>query len=506
MLSQVCLKAKQRMTIERFNSFCKKLFPKNLSGKSLVLISLLALGFVLCPLPTMATRLPPEIRKSVLELFQGTVRLDGSVSLPDGNFLLPLLPGVNPLRKLKPEKLQKFPGNSDKPTVIVYENGWAHIKTVRRGNVLTITLPSDLPEATKKGLLAMKLPADLIVPDGFVIPKSLKALLGELNVPQIDDATLANPEFGQKKVDTQQTYSGAGTFAMVSIKDGTIILIDAKTFNKLAEFPTEGTPWGMTFLEGKLYISDQAKNRVLLLDPVARKFLGQLDLAAGTAPRGISSLAKGKLLYVCDSGNSSVDVLEAANGKVLVKTKVPTGPSRIEITPDGIYGVLLSVTAAELSVISTYNQHLIGTVKVGSLPTAIALHPSEKIAYVSNRMSNTVSVVDFAKRTVLNSIKTGASPTGLAISANGATLYVAHGRDNSIWVFDTKTLEKKHEVKLPLDIDFPGTICLSPDGKHLLVSSQQTDTIGVLNTETFEFTKQVRVGHTTQEIIWIPAG
>ena len=459
-------------------------------------------------IPAIATRLPPEIRKSVLEVYsKGTVRLDGSVSLPDGNLLLPLIPGVNPLRKIRGEALQKFPGNSDEPSLLVYENGWAHIKTLKKGSVLTINVPGDVPEAVKKGILAMKLPADLIVPDGFVIPKSLKAILGELNVPQVDDATLAKPDYGQKKTENAQNqYSGAGTFALISIKDGTIILVDAKTFNKLAEFPTEGTPWGMTFFKGRLYITDQAKNRILLLDPVGRKFLGQYDLPPLTKPKGIAVLPSAKTLYVAQAGTGNIGIYDATDGKPVSKTKVATGPSRVVLTNDGIYAIVISVPTSELSLISTYNQQVIGSVKIGIVPTCVALHPTEKLAYVSNRMSNTVSVVDFSKRVISGTIKTGVSPTGLAISSDGSKLFMALGRDNTITAYDTKTLEKVKEVKLPLDVDFPGTICLSPDGKNLLISSQQTDTIGVLDTETFEFKKQVRVGHTTQEIIWLPAG
>lgn len=476
-------------------------------NRLVALLALAAVSFLSC-IPAIATRLPPEIRKSALEVYaKGTVRLDGSVSLPDGNFLLPLIPGVNPLRKIKGEELQKFPGNTSEPSLLIYENGWAHLKTLRKGNVLTVSIPGDVPEPVKKRLLAMKLPSDLIVPDGFVIPKSLKAFLGDLNIPQIDDATLAKPDFGQKKSESQQNaYSGAGTFALISIKDGTIILVDAKTFNKLAEFPTEGTPWGMTFFKGRLFITDQAKNRILLLDPAARKFLGQFDLPPASAPKGIAVLPASKSLYVAQSGSATVGIYDATDGKPISKTKVPTGPSRLVMTPDGIYALVISVTAAELSLISTYNQHVIGSVKVGVVPTCVALHPTEKLAYVSNRMSNTISVVDFTKRAISGTIKTGSSPTGIAITPDGNRLFAALGRDNTITVYDTKTLEKKHEVKLPLDVDFPGTICLSPDGKSLLISSQQTDTIGILDTETYEFKKQVQVGHTTQEIIWLPAG
>ena len=282
--------------------------------------------------------------------------------------------------------------------------------------------------------------------------------------------------------------------------------MDARSFSKIVEFPTEGTPASMTFVDGKLYIADQSKNRVLLLDPVARKFLGQIDLPPGSAPRGIVTLPNGKSIYVSFNGSSLVGVIDTETGKLLFKTRVAIGPSRMAVTADGVYVLVLSVTAADLSVISTYNQSVVKTIKVGSLPTGLALHPKEKTAYVTNRISNTVSIIDLDKHIIVNTIKTGASPTGIAINAGGDKLYVACGRDNTIIIYDTRSLQKLNEVKLPLDLDFPHQICLTPDGKHLLVSSQQTTTVGVLDTTTLEFIKQVDVGHATQEVLWVPAG
>lgn len=471
-----------------------------------VLAALLASSTILS---AQATRLPADTRKLIQEIFPaGNVRIDGSVELPDRNLMLPLLPSGS-FKRAKNESTMKFPPNSAEPDLIVYENGWVHFKTDRSGSGVSLKFPDGVPEGIKKRVLGMKLPADLIVPNGFVLPKSMKSIKGDLNVPLVEDVALMKPDLSRKiyfNGQTQQEYKGAGTFALVSIKDGTLVLLDGATFNKVADFPTEGTLCGMSYLDGKLIVADQAKSRVLVLDAINRKFLGQIELPPNTAPKGIVALPNGKSIYVSLSGTSEMAVIDTESGKVFSKSKVPIGPSRMAVTPDGAFVALLSVTAAELSVISTYNQRVIGSVKLGSGPTGIVIHPTEKIAYVSNRYSNTISVVDLTKRSVLSTIKTGTSPMGLAISNDGIRLYVAHGRDNTIIVYDTRTLQKLQEVKLPLDVDFPHTIALTPDGKHLVVSSQQTDTIGIMDTTTLEFVKQVQLGHTTQEIIWMPAG
>lgn len=459
--------------------------------------------------PAEATKIPQEIRKILQEIFPaGNFRLDGSVELPDHNFLLPLIPsGLNPLKRIKQETLQKFPANSDEPDLLVFENGWAHIKTERKGSSVTVKFPEGVPEALKKRLLSLKLPPDLIVPQGMVLSKSMKSIAGELQIPLAEDVALMKPQFASgPKPSLQEDYKGPGTFALLSFKDGSITLVDALNFSKIAEFPTEGTPSDMAFVGGRLYIPDQAKNRVLMLDPGTRKFLGQIELAAGTRPKGITSCPKSNLIYVTLSGTSELVVIDTANGRIISKSKVPIGPSQIAASSDGVYIALISVTDPQLSVIASYNQRLIGSVKLGGVPTGLALHPIQKLAYVSNRAENTVAIVDISKREIVNTIKTGNTPTGMVLSPGGERLYVAHGRDNTIIIYDTTTLQKLQEVKLPLDVDFPLSIAMGPEGKNLLVSSLQTDTIGVLDTVSLEFKKQVQIGHPTQEVIWVPCG
>jgi DNA-binding beta-propeller fold protein YncE len=120
------------------------------------------------------------------------------------------------------------------------------------------------------------------------------------------------------------------------------------TFKKIAEFPTEGTPGGMAYADGKLYIADQSKNRILKLDPLRKQFIGQMDLPAHSAPKGVAALPDGELLYVSESGSSSIAVFEAKDDRLLVRTKVLSGPGRLAVTPNGSTLLVLNVPAGKL--------------------------------------------------------------------------------------------------------------------------------------------------------------
>jgi YVTN family beta-propeller protein len=475
-----------------------------------ILSTLYLLG--VCAGSSFATRLSPDVTKSaqIVEP-EAKVRLDGALQTKDGGLYLLLMPSDAGGKKPVKDKAAIETVFPDKATgkaaeVILYTNGLAHVRVVTKGEASTLAI-AGVPEKMRNTLMQLHFPSDLIVPVGFVMPRSMKSLIAEVpTISLLDDAIILRPDFGQKqKPISRSQYKGSGSVFLSSITAGSITMLDGKTLNKVAEFPTEGTPTGMELVNGQLYIVDQAKNRVLILDPAGRKFAGQIDLNVRSAPKGIAALPNGKWMYISESATSDVAVVELETGKVLMRTKVHPGPGRIALTPDGIFLVVLNVTSGEVSVLSTYNQRVVSTLKVGDMPTSLVISPDSKAAYVTNRMSNTVSVIDIPKRQILGTIKSGAGPTAVALSPDGEKLYVACGRDNSVTVYDTKNRLQIAQMHLPVEIEFPGSLCMMPNGKQLLVSGQQGQMLGVINTDKMELERSANLGHANHDTVWVPA-
>jgi YVTN family beta-propeller protein len=461
----------------------------------------------LCCLPAKATRLSVEMRKAVENAFDAPrVRLDGSLETAKGDLYLVLVPPGGGTKKGKVEVLDFFrEQNSKQSDIIFYSNGWAHVRLTRKGTASTIAVPKDLPEKVRKKLMTLRFPSDLIVPENFTLSKSLKSLGQDISVSVVEDDLIDNPSFGKAPgAKSVPVYSGSGTVFLTSITAGSITMLDGKTLEKVAEFPTEGTPCSMDFVDGKLYIADQAKNRILILDPTARKFLGQFDLPPKTAPKGLVAMPTGQWLYASDSRGGNIVSVEIATGKLLMKTKVRPGPGHMAITPDGAFLLVLNATSGEVTIISTSNQRVAAIVKVGDLPSCLAISPEGKTAYISNRISNSVSVLDIARHQIVGTIKTGEAPTGVAMSTNGKKLFVANGRQNTITVYDTVSLVKLGEAHLPDKVKFPGALCLLPAGNRLVVLGQEGDGVAILDTEKMEFEPPISLGHPFHEVVWEP--
>lgn len=484
---------------------------KTLNKSELLKVALAATLAVLTVLsggPAQATRMSPQIAKEAKTIFGADLkfRLDGAVETKGGDLFLPILPRNYSSKDYAPGKvLGLIQGKNKDLEAVVFESGVCFLKVLKKPGFRTLPPLSLMDDKLKKIVVSGHLAADLIVPEEFVLGPEFKPIVGDLSITISGDrhesmsggaaaSTATGAHHGVKK--------SLGGIYVTSPASGSVILIDEKSMKKSTEFPTEGTPAGMTMVDHYLYIADQSKSRVLVLDTAERKWAGQIDLQPKSAPKAVALMPGGKLLYVTESGTGLVDCIEVATGKVLMRTKVPPGPSRIAISPNGNTVLVLNVPTGQVSFISTLNQKLISTLNVGASPQCVVVSADSRTAYVSCKSANYVMIVDTIKRIPLGVLKCANGPTGLALSADGAHLYVASAKDNMIQVFDTGTKAAVHEYKLPMDVDFPGVITLSPDGKKLFVSSAATDTLGIMNVENGEFS-QVPIGKRSDEIVYV---
>lgn len=460
-------------------------------------------AFWVAPLPASATRLPENLKKTITEKFpEVSIRLDGVLQTKKGTLFVPLIPKESK-ESDKPVTLSGvYPAKH--PLILGFDNGWFYVKLSNLSGKLVLTLPEELSPEIRDALKANHLPPDMIVPQNMAVVPSMKGVIGELDIDVAEEQAASSEDDGDSVAESPaETSSTDGKIFVTSPATGKILILD-KDFKKIAELQTDGTPGGMAVTNGRLFIADQTKNRVLIVNPEANKFDGQIDLQPGSSPKGVTAMRTGRFLYVTESAKNSVSVIELATRKVLIRTLVRPGPGRIEITPNGYLLLALNTQSSELTFISTLNQKNLGAVNVGQMPSDIVIKKNNRVAYVSNRMSNTISVIDIGQRKVVETMTTADGPTGLALSADESLLYAANAKDNSISIFDLKTHQKLEDIRLPLEVEFPGAIVLLPDGKNLLITSAATDTAAVLNTETKQFDKEPVLGFTSVNAIFVP--
>ena len=141
-------------------------------------------------------------------------------------------------------------------------------------------------------------------------------------------------------------------------------------------------------------------------------------------------------LYVANSGDSTVSVIDTATNTVVGLIPVGNFPLGVAITPDGTKVYVTNLNDNTVSVIHTATKTVVKTVLVGKEPYAVAVTPDGTKVYVANFLSNNVSVIHRPGNTVVATIPVGNRPAGVAFTPDGTQAYVTTA-PNTVSVIDT---------------------------------------------------------------------
>ena len=164
--------------------------------------------------------------------------------------------------------------------------------------------------------------------------------------------------------------------------------------------PTKSSPLALSADDSLLAVANPDANTVSLFDVGADRNVPLGEFAVGREPNGVAISPDGGFVYVVNSVDGTVSVLEVDLAQEIVA-------------------------------------EVVATLEVGTEPYGIALTPNGEKAYVTNARSNSFSVIDTATNTVATTItnigpSVGAEPRGIAITNNGnevdsdETVYITH--------------------------------------------------------------------------------
>ena len=170
-------------------------------------------------------------------------------------------------------------------------------------------------------------------------------------------------------------------------------------------------------------------------DATTNTIVGNVVFADGSYPSGLAFSPDGSTLYVSDSTNVNVAVIDTATDTLVQTIDLPGGiPAALAVSPDG--GSLIVTNTANfnancISVIDTSTNTVSKVIYVGNGAGGVAFNPNPGLpyAYVTNSNDSTVSVIDTQTMTVIGTFATGAGgddTLGIAVSPDGLNVYLAN--------------------------------------------------------------------------------
>ncbi|HEY1356104.1 MAG TPA: PKD domain-containing protein [Solirubrobacterales bacterium] len=230
--------------------------------------------------------------------------------------------------------------------------------------------------------------------------------------------------------------------------------------------------------------------------------LALLGLLAALVP---CSSALARDVYVTNSGDGTVTVLEYPSNHVVGSIHVGGEPVDVAITPDGQEAWVVDQAGASVSVINTKTRTVMaGPIAVGKAPRGIAISPNGGRVYVTNSGDDTVSVLNPATfGPVGEPIPVGKEPDGVAFSTDGGTAFVAQ-RGGGIAVIDTNSAEMVDTID---DSFGPSRIAMTPDGRRGFVTNHLAETVTAFSTAARSaLDPPIQVGAEPTGIAMIPNG
>lgn len=175
-----------------------------------------------------------------------------------------------------------------------------------------------------------------------------------------------------------------------------------------------------------------------LPSPVSYRVTGTVTVGKG--PKGVAVDPSTHMVYVANSGDDTVSVIDAASRTVVGSIRVSGEPSAVAVDP-GTHtvfvqhfgfrqpGVAYSLESF-VSVIDSSTRTVIATVPVGKLQGSggLAVDPTTHLVYVSNDFDDTLSVIDGKTYAVIDTVPVGAELTGVAVDPGTSSIYVSTER------------------------------------------------------------------------------
>lgn len=229
------------------------------------------------------------------------------------------------------------------------------------------------------------------------------------------------------------------------------------------------------------------------------------SVTVGQEPSSVAVNPDGTKVYVANSGEGTVNVINTATNEVSATVRVGRMPAAVAVHPDGSTVYVTNWGEGTVSVINASSNTVSRTIPIGGGPDGVVVHPDGTKAYVTAWNMGEINVIDTSTNTVSQTVGIGGGPGRPAVSPDGTRLYVADSWDDIMRIIDTSTMEVTDTITVGSS---PSGVAVNPDGTRVYVSSQDNNggTVSVIDTSSNTVSTTILVGNSPHGVAVHPDG
>ena len=211
-----------------------------------------------------------------------------------------------------------------------------------------------------------------------------------------------------------------------------------------------------------LYDASSLELTATVADTVDLAEFGHPERAGETTGAPVEAVFSpdGTVALVSNWCDSSVSVVDLAEGEELRQIPVDSAPRGSVVLPDNRTAYVAAMYADELYRVDLVNGQSELVLETGRKPRHLVLSPDASRMYLTESGADRLLELDTATGEVLREVETGREPRSMAISPDGLALYVVNYYANTVTKFDTETFEAIQTVEVgqnPIGITYEPT-------------------------------------------------
>ena len=286
-----------------------------------------------------------------------------------------------------------------------------------------------------------------------------------------------------------------------NVVDGTIHVVDPKTFEIIDYYTVEQLPYHITpsWDMSQLLVNNEESSTFTVLDPETGRPSGTIP---APFPYNFYYTPDGETAVVVVERLQTLEFRDTETWDLLESVYIPwPGVDHLDFSADGSYFLVSSEWSGVVSKVDAEKMELIDYVEVGALPIDIKLSPDGSVFYVADQGSMGVHVIDPEKMEEIEFIPTGQGAHGLQISRDTKSMYVSNRLEGTVSVIDLKT---NKVTDTWFTGGSPDMFQLSVDGKQLWVSGRYDGAVYVLDTDNGELLSTIYTGVQPHGLAYFP--
>jgi YVTN family beta-propeller protein len=277
--------------------------------------------------------------------------------------------------------------------------------------------------------------------------------------------------------------------------DADVSVIDPATMREVKRIPTGKEPHHlyMTPDERSIIVANATADSLTFIDPRTAEI--QKVVRGVTDPYHLRFTPDMKYLVTAGNRLHHVDIYKWDGTDLSLVKRIATGktPSHIFIDSKSTVAYVTMQDSDELVAVDIARQEIRWRIKTGPMPADVFLTADDKTALVGLTGSDSVEVFDVsgAQPKSVRKIKTGAGAHAFRAAGDRRHVYLSNRVANTISKIDLVTLQVVDTYSAP---GGPDCMEVIQGGRLLLTTSRWAKRLTIIDTETRQVVKQVKVG------------